>query len=395
MFRAVSESSNTDNGKNSKTIAIHDEDDIRFDNDGNMANYCNKYFNEVGVKMAAQIKRTANDYKNRYPTSMFLYPATENEIIQHINSLKNNSSPGIDGITTKMIKLIHPNIMAPLLHVKSCKSTQHNETGIVPDNFKTSIITPVYKNGNATEIYNYGPISIIGNFSKIFEKCLKVRLNDHLNKHQILHKNQFGFRESKITSDAMFEIVNSIKNGLEKNNKCIAVFLDLAKAFDTVPHNRLLEVLEHYGIRGVVLEVFKNYLNNRKQIVGIRDSLSEPLNTQLGIPQGTVLGPLLFIVYINYLLCLNTSKSTISYADDTVLIFEEDSWGGVKEKALEGVQKVKEWLDLNQLSLNVEKTKYIAFSITNYNRPNYNNLNLRNSTDLIMKCDNIRAVARG
>ena len=172
-----------------------------------------------------------------------------------------------------------------------------------------------------------------------------------------------------------------VTDNLNNNNKCIAVFLDLAKAFDTVPHKKLLDVLVKHGVRGTVLDVFKSYLSERHQVVKIRNNLSDQEIIKIGVPQGTVLGPVLFITYINSLTNIDIPGSVISYADDTVLLFKSKTWKQTKNLVIEGVGKVKNWLDTYKLSLNIKKTNYIAFSLTSINRPDFNTIKINNLKD--------------
>ena len=391
IYNIISEATNSNTQKNNDNINILDSNNNNrpFDNTKQMANYCNDYFINIGKQMATKITPPKNyRYHNnpRTTKTMFLRPVEKNELILHIASLKNNSSPGYDDISSKLIKDFHNYIINPLIHVINLIFLQ----GIVPNDFKKSIVVPIYKSGNKTEIGNYRPISLITTFAKIFEKCLKERLFDFLLKNKILHVNQFGFQRDISTNHAIFKVVDCIKSDLDKNRKCIGVFLDLARAFDTVPHKKLLKVLEQSGIRGTVLEVFRGYLEDRTQQVRIKNILSNHQKIHLGIPQGTVLGPLLFILYINSLLKNEIQGLIISYADDTVLIFSDVTWQCVKTKAEIGIGLVKDWLDYNELSLNVDKTKYIAFSLTDINRPNFNSIQLPRTGLEIKEVNNIK-----
>lgn len=180
---------------------------------------------------------------------------------------------------------------------------------------------------------------------------------------EILSEKQFWFMKNKGTKDALGLISNYIYKKLNSGICTIATFLDLAKAFDTVNHQILFDKLYDYGIRGNCLSLMVNYLKNRKQAVKINGTLSEDKTVSIGVPQGTILGPLLFIIYINDLLSLLPGKSITSYADDTVVVTTGVTWESARIKMNEYLNVVFQWLSVNQLSLNISKTVYITFGI--------------------------------
>lgn len=259
------------------------------------------------------------------------------------------------------------------------------KTGTIPHHFKISVITPIYKSGPVNKIQNYRPISLINELAKIFEKALKERLINFFKVNKTISSNQYGFTEGISTADAIQHLTSEISKNLDDSNKTIVVFMDLAKAFDTVPHEQLLSVLQHYGVRGIVLRVFENYLSNRYQHTKINNSISSPGIIKTGVPQGTILGPILFTSYINSLLGLELMGKAISYADDTALIFTGKTWDEVKQKVIIGFNCVKNWLESFKLSLNLEKTNYIAFSPINKNRPEFDKIFI-NENDSITSC---------
>lgn len=304
---------------------------------------------------------------------MFLKPITQNELIVIISKLKTNSSSGPDGISSKLIKNIHPFITSPLAHIINLIF----KNGKLPYQWKESIITPVYKSGRRDDISNYRPISIINNFAKIFEHSLKIRLTKYLNDNQVLTDRQFGFMSGSSTENAVLDFMKEIIGSLDRSEKCLAIFLDLAKAFDTVDHGMLLDKLHNYGVRGPTYNVLKDYLSHRTQRVRINNDLSEAMEVRMGIPQGTVLGPILFLVYINSIGFINGfGGHIVSFADDTALVFTANNWNEVYEKSEKGLRCIQIWLSYNLLSLNVKKTKFITFSLLMNNQPCQNTLNI-------------------
>ena len=358
-------------------IKISNQNGDDFQDDLEMADFCNQYFTSVGIEMEKQIPQPnkPHNLQSANKQSMFLTPVSQNEIIKHIHDLKDKSSPGIDGISAKLIKDTHIEILEPLLHILN----RIYETGQVPSSFKLTVVTPIHKSGPKNVISNYRPISLITCFAKIFEKSLKDRLLNFLVTNNILSESQYGFLPERSTADALYRFTSDVTNHLNNGRKCLGVFIDLAKAFDTVPHNRLFEVLEHYGVRGNAMKLMRSYLQNRRQIVKINNVLSKEQIIKIGVPQGTVLGPVLFITYLNSLLEIKIDNGTIiSYADDTALLFNGPDWNQTKKYAIEGLNKIKNWLETYKLSLNVTKTNYIAFSLTGANRPEFSYFSIDN-----------------
>lgn len=389
MYKVISNACNERPSKQDINLEITDSDNVKFTNNKDMADYCNKFFINVGFDMYRNIPNPATAVQINCVTrsSMYLKPTDTNEVIGHINSLKNHCAPGIDGIDSKIVKHFHLYLTVPLVHIINLIF----RTGKVPSSFKIAVVTPIHKSGDKTKINNFRPISVINTFAKIFEKCLKNRLVSFFAQNGIISQNQFGFTNGLSTTDAICELSKHVSYNLDNGQKCLAVFLDLAKAFDTVPHESLLEVLSSCGVRGAVLGVFSSYLRDRTQVVKIKDTLSDSLNIKMGVPQGTVLGPILFLAYINSLTNINLENgSVISYADDTAVVFTGSTWTSVKNYTTKGINKIKQWLDSYKLTLNISKTKYVAFSITAMSRPDFNCIHIDNLGDDIKEVDFIK-----
>ena len=238
-------------------------------------------------------------------------------------------------------------------------------TGIIPTELKIALVTPIFK-ANDKEFYsNYRPISVLPCFSKILEKLMYNRILKCLNKHKLLFHSQYGFREKHSTNLAIMELVTKITQAIENKEYTIGVFLDLSKAFDTVNHNILLHKLEHYGIRGVALDWFKNYLSNRIQVVKYNSSRSDSLEIKCGVPQGSVLGPLLFLIYMNDIGKCSRLLSFISFADDTNLFLSHRDAYTLSNTMNQELKNITTWLSTNKLSLNVNKTHFMIFKTKN------------------------------
>ena len=182
---------------------------------------------------------------------------------------------------------------------------------------KIAKVIPIFKKGNPLEMSNYRPISLLTSFSKILEKLIYTRTIDFFRSCQILSNSQFGFREKHTTSHAILHFINNVANALDNHSHTIGIFLDYSKAFDTIDHDILLSKLSYYGVRGKALDWFRSYLSNRQQFVSLDGTISSSKPVTCGVPQGSLLGPLLFIIYINDFQNSSTKLSFILFADDS------------------------------------------------------------------------------
>ena len=263
-----------------------------------------------------------------------------------------------------LIKLI---IAKPLSEIVNLSFSK----GVYIDDLKLSKTIPIFKEkGNNLECKNYRPISLLSNINKIIEKLLHKRLYKFLSDSNSIYDLQFGFRQGHSTIHALTSLTEQIRKGLDSNKYVGGVFIDLQKAFDTVDHKVLLGKLEHYGIRGVANDLFKSYLNNRRQFVSIKGFNSEEKVMEYGVPQGSVLGPLLFLIYINDIHNALKHSTTRLFADDTNFLTENSSLDGLQKNLNSDLRNLSTWLKANKISLNASKTELIIFrhpsKIVNY-----------------------------
>ena len=340
-----------------------------------VANHFVDYFTDLGNIYADRIKAKPKSRDQSSTNDLIIEdsiemnPIAENEIDKYINELKDMAAPGVDNIETKTIKAIKIYIVQPLTHIFNICL----DTNTFPDSFKLAIIKPIFKAKEKYKTENYRPISLLTHFSKLLEKCIKHRLITFFNYNNIISKSQFGFLNNLSTQDAIHSLTSKISSSIDLSLKSIAIFLDLAKAFDTVDHQILIQKLHNVGIRGSPLQLIESYLSNRTQHVKIDNHLSKPRTLSVGVPQGTVLGPILFLIYINDLCNIHLNGRLVSYADDTALIFTGSTLESTIHTAETELKKVYEWLDNNLLTLNLSKTIYMTFFNTHSNNKNNDN----------------------
>ena len=322
----------------------------------------NSHYATVAKKLQDNIYSNNTDFKkylsNRVDSNFLFRSADTEEILRIISSFVNSKASGPNSIPTEVLKLLAPILCFPLKEIINISFA----TGIYPDKLKLAEIIPIYKNkGDPHLVVNYRPISLLSNLNKIFEKLVHERLYSFLELHDCIFELQFGFRTKHSTNHALMSLTEMIRNALDNSKFACGIFVDFQKAFDTVDHNILLEKLEHYGVRGLANNWFKSYLSNRQQYVSVNGFHSNTLPMEYGVPQGSVLGPLLFLIYINDLHNAIRHSVVHHFADDTNLLYVSENLKTIQNKINQDLKSLCTWLRANKISLNASKTELIIF----------------------------------
>ena len=266
-----------------------------------IANVLNDHFASVGPKLANKLPTVQRNYlefmnrANSTDSSFVFNLVTPAEVELEILRIPNNKSHGLYSCPTQLLKYSSKVVSSTLAEIINLSIL----SGMYPNKLKMAKIIPIFKADDNTNPNNYRPISLLSNFNRIFEKLVYSRMESFIEQNNLLSPSQYGFRKAHSTQHAILDIVSTIQENMDKRLFSCGVFIDLKKAFDTVDHKILLHKLNHYGFRGVINKWFSSYLDGRTQTTQIGSHISKRQNTTCGVPQGSVLGPLLLLIYIN------------------------------------------------------------------------------------------------
>ena len=388
------------NIKSMKTnnIKLLDENRNLVSDSKEISNIFNKHFATIGSKIEQKIPFEPGDFKDFFnkknkngnviidsPKSFFLTATVPSEVEKVIDTLDIKKSTGPNSIPVvilKMFKLFFSTWLSKLINLTF-------EAGIFPNILKIAKVTPLHKKASKLDFLNYRPISLLSVFSKIYEKLIYHRIYSYLIKNNLIYNKQFGFRSKYSTNHALISITEYIRGLLDKGFYVCGIFVDLEKAFDTVNHKILCEKLNYYGLRGKINKLIQSYLTNRRQYVSLNGYDSEVKDLTCGVPQGSSLGPLLFLIYINdFRLCLNEAKSG-HFADDTFILYSNKKLKSIETVVNTELKQVSSWMKLNKLSLNSDKTQLIFFHSQRHIL-NYDSISIKFNNKKLYPVDNIK-----
>ena len=330
-----------------------------------IANSFAKTYSSVAEKILNKRKYNGDGNFKKYlpaptPNSMRVDPVDAKEVCFTIATFNPNKACGPSSVPSYVLHYMQDELANPLAKIVNISLS----TGIHPDKLKIAKITPIYKKGSKLSTSNYRPISLLSNINKLIERLVYNRVFDFADKQNLFYKLQFGFRPKHSTAHALTNITEEIRNSLDRGKFSCAVFVDFQKAFDTVNHSVLLAKLEHYGIRGTINKWFESYLSNRKHFVTINGFDSDLHDANHGVPQGSVLGPLFFLIYINDLHQAIKFSQVYHFADDTNLLRISNSPRQLQKHLNIDLKFLYKWLLANKISLNCSKTERIMFKKT-------------------------------
>ena len=335
-----------------------------------IANLFNSYFASIGKQMAdSQPDVPGFETHLKKVDSVFrLHTVAESHVKKIMQKQQPKLSCGIDTINNKLVKTCHEQLAKPMTIVINKSITDST----VPLNYKTARVIPLYKKGSPSDCGNYRPVSLLSALSKILEKVICKQLNEYLEKNNLLCQDQFGFRRKCQTTHVVQKLLNEVSDNANNNEVTIATYLDLSKAFDCIQYDKLYTKLYYLGFDNRTIEWFKSYLSQRKQLTDLDGTHSDWEEVTLGVPQGSILGPILFLLYVNDINNSDKNANFDKFADDTTVLTKGKTIEEASEKMNSSMKNIHLWFAQNKLNLNPTKTRYSIF------KPNKNDKDINN-----------------
>jgi len=355
---------------------ILDEDE-KIVGQNNILNKLNSHFATVGKKLAETCNNPTIPFDTFLTTPSqinFEFSQVDQEGVEKvIDSLQSKNSCAADGISSKLLKHLKTVISKPITFIIN----QCLINGIFPDILKIARVKSLFKKGDVHDPNNYRPISILPSISKIFEKIIQKQIVQYFDENNLFFESQYGFRSNHSTELAVLELVDHVSSSVDRGETPLSIFIDLSKAFDCLNHNILLQKLKYYGFNDISHRLLESYLSNRKQYVASSSLKSKFENIDTGVPQGSILGPLLFLIYMNDFAKCTDHFTMINYADDTALITSLNSPNLSTNNNIinQELKNITKWLLANKLVVNVSKSKAMVFS-TKHRQINLPEINL-------------------
>ena len=350
------------NVKGGAACGYFEKDGVGITDGNKIANGFCDFYCKVGPNLASRFNHVRDGAFMQFMgeevnENLYWRPATPWEVEELLVGLESGKAAGWDEISPKVVKRVARELSGPLSRLyNACMREGH-----YPACFKVARVVPIFKSEDPTQFSNYRPVSVLPVLSQVFERVLKRRLVEFFDRHSVIIPGQYGFRNGHSTAMAILDMVEKVRLAWIEKKVALGVFVDLKKAFDTVDHEILLRKLDHCGVRGATLRLMASYLADRTQYVCYGGIESDKGQVKCGVPQGSVLGPLFFLIFVNDMVRASKDLEFVLFADDTNIFVKGRNFAELIEKVNRGLAELSKWFSCNKLTLNLKKTEYIYF----------------------------------